>query len=562
MKLTVHRGSGVGHAHGKTALCLCGGGITGALFEVGVLAGFDDVMGRAASNEFDIYVGSSAGASIASFLSQGIPPERAVRALHDANDPFLPLRQEDIYQVRLAPFLKVADLLVRTFLQSVGRRDVHWAAQFATSPLPAGFFRLDRYIQFLRDFFAREGLSNHFAGLAKELYVVAHDLDSAERVVFGAGELRDVEIAMAVAASSAVPVFFEPVRIGERDFLDGGIGQVDHIDVAIAHGARRILVVNPIAPFRSGDGRLRESGFLNIGDQASRIANRTRLEFGIKRYVAEYPGVEVLLLESDAADSQLSAEGIMSLKAKTEIIDQTRAGARQAFTATYAEGIPIEQFGHWVPAEHLPHPGPRRTPAPPAEPVLTVWQMDPAHSRVGFRVGHMVVATITGRFARWSGTLALGLTGLAGGKVEVRIATASVDTHEEQRDAHLRSADFFDSAKFPEMTFCSRWIEPNATGTFDMVGELTIKGVTAEILLEVKDGGRMIDADGWERAGFTARTTIDRRDFGLGWNQRTESGGVVVGEEVEIVLEIEAKREAAPQPLSPGLSVGASHPVP
>jgi polyisoprenoid-binding protein YceI len=155
------------------------------------------------------------------------------------------------------------------------------------------------------------------------------------------------------------------------------------------------------------------------------------------------------------------------------------------------------------------------------------------------------VATITGRFSRWSGTLWLGPSGLAGGKVDVRIETESVDTHEPQRDAHLRSADFFDCARYPAMTFRSQWIEPNAAGSFDMVGDLTIRGVSAEVLLEVKDGGRVVDADGRQRAGFLARTVIDRRDFGLGWNQRTESGGVVVGEEVEIVLEIEARRALA-----------------
>src|SRR5258707_15475598 len=108
MRLAVHRGRASSSSAGKTALCLCGGGLTGAVFEVGVLAGFDDEAGRAAANEFDVYVGSSAGASIASLVSQGVTAERAFRALRDPNHPYFSLRRQDVFAARLGPWLRSA----------------------------------------------------------------------------------------------------------------------------------------------------------------------------------------------------------------------------------------------------------------------------------------------------------------------------------------------------------------------------------------------------------------------------------------------------------------------
>ncbi|HEX6559494.1 MAG TPA: YceI family protein [Longimicrobiales bacterium] len=176
----------------------------------------------------------------------------------------------------------------------------------------------------------------------------------------------------------------------------------------------------------------------------------------------------------------------------------------------------------------------------------TTWQIDSAHTDVGFAVKHMMISTVKGRFADVSGTIAIDEADLAGSSIDVTISTASVDTRQEQRDAHLRSADFFDVENYPTLTFRSRRVESTGNGEFRVVGDLTIRGVTREVVLEATDEGRGKDPWGNERAGFSAKTVIDRRDFGLTWNAALETGGILVGTDIRISLEVEAvKAEAA-----------------
>ena len=170
------------------------------------------------------------------------------------------------------------------------------------------------------------------------------------------------------------------------------------------------------------------------------------------------------------------------------------------------------------------------------------WDIDLVHSNLGFSVRHLVISKVHGRFARWSGTLALDDQRPEQSRVDIRIESASIDTHEPQRDAHLRSADFLDSDAHPEISFRSTRIESAGDHRYQVAGDLTIAGVTRPIRLDVETLGRTRDPWGGERAGFSARTSLDRRDFGLVWNQALESGGVLVGEKVEIEVEIEAVR--------------------
>jgi polyisoprenoid-binding protein YceI len=178
-------------------------------------------------------------------------------------------------------------------------------------------------------------------------------------------------------------------------------------------------------------------------------------------------------------------------------------------------------------------------------PTAESWTIDTVHSSIGFRVRHMVISKVNGRFTRWSGTLVLDGENLAGSRVDVTIDAASVDTHEPQRDAHLRSADFFDAETFPTLEFRSRRVERKGEDRYRVSGDLTIHGVTREVVLEVEEGGRVRDPWGNERIGFLAKTTIDRRDFGLTWNQVLEAGGLAVSEKVEIEIEVEAVKQAS-----------------
>ena len=173
------------------------------------------------------------------------------------------------------------------------------------------------------------------------------------------------------------------------------------------------------------------------------------------------------------------------------------------------------------------------------------WTFDLAHSSINFTVRHMVVSKVRGRFTRWGGSLVMDESDPAGAAVDVRIEAASVDTGVEQRDGHLRSADFFDAERFPTLAFRSSGIEQAGEGAYRLNGELTMHGVTRPVSLEVEFAGSAKDPWGGLRAGFSARTTLDRKDFGLTYNQLLETGGVLVGEKVEIGIEVEAVKQVA-----------------
>jgi polyisoprenoid-binding protein YceI len=173
------------------------------------------------------------------------------------------------------------------------------------------------------------------------------------------------------------------------------------------------------------------------------------------------------------------------------------------------------------------------------------WNVDATHSGVHFSIRHMVVSKVRGRFAKYAGTIALDEADLTRSVVQATIDAASIDTGVEQRDQHLRSADFFDAERYPELRFKSTRIEQVGDDRYRVLGDLTIRDVTREVALDVEYGGRAKDPWGNERAGFVAKASLDRKDFGLGWNQVLEAGGVLVGDRVDIELEVEAVKASA-----------------
>ncbi len=172
------------------------------------------------------------------------------------------------------------------------------------------------------------------------------------------------------------------------------------------------------------------------------------------------------------------------------------------------------------------------------------WDIDVSHSAIHFHVRHMVISKVHGRFAKWAGHIELDEQDLARSTVDVAIDTASIDTQSADRDAHLRSADFLDVAKYPEMTFRSKRIEKDGDG-YRVVGDLSLHGITREVVLQAEFAGYGKDPWGNQRAGFSAKTSLDRREFGLVWNAALETGGVLVGEKVEIAIELEAVKQVA-----------------
>lgn len=175
------------------------------------------------------------------------------------------------------------------------------------------------------------------------------------------------------------------------------------------------------------------------------------------------------------------------------------------------------------------------------------WEIDSSHSSVHFAVRHLVIAKVRGTFTRWSGTLEVPDGDFSKATVAVTIDASSIDTGVDQRDAHLKSPDFFDVAQYPELQFVGRRVEPRGDAEIDVIGDLTIKGTTREVVLRVEQHGQVKDPWGNVRAAFTARTSIDRKDFGLTWNQALETGGVMVGDRVDIDAEIEAVQQVQVQ---------------
>jgi polyisoprenoid-binding protein YceI len=174
----------------------------------------------------------------------------------------------------------------------------------------------------------------------------------------------------------------------------------------------------------------------------------------------------------------------------------------------------------------------------------TQWDFDLSHSSINFHVRHLMVSKVHGRFAAWKGVLELDDQDLTKSRLEVTIDAASIDTKEQKRDDHLRSADFFDADKYPTLTFKSTQIQRTSDG-YTVTGDLTIKDVTKRVTLEVEGGDQVNDPWGGTRTGFSAKTSINRKEFGLNWNVALEAGGFLVGDKIEIGLEIEAVKKAA-----------------
>jgi len=174
------------------------------------------------------------------------------------------------------------------------------------------------------------------------------------------------------------------------------------------------------------------------------------------------------------------------------------------------------------------------------------WTIDRPHSRIGFSVRHAMVTTVRGAFADYESTLYFDGARPSESRAELVIQVASVDTGVEQRDAHLVGADFFDARRFPEMVFRSTSTVHEGGETFRMAGDLTIRGLSRPVELELDYLGSVLDPFGYERAGFDGTTTIDRREWGLVYNQRLEAGGSMVSEKVRLQFDISAIRSTPP----------------
>jgi len=171
----------------------------------------------------------------------------------------------------------------------------------------------------------------------------------------------------------------------------------------------------------------------------------------------------------------------------------------------------------------------------------TKWIIDPTHSEVAFKVKHLVISTVTGYFRKFEGNAESTSDDFSGATVAFSLAVDSIDTNQSDRDQHLKSADFFDTANFPTISFAGKLV--NQGGDYQLVGDLTLKGITKEVALEVTYGGTVGDPYGQTKAGFEIEGKINRKDFGLTWSAITEAGSVVVSDQVRLQFSVQLVKQ-------------------
>ncbi|WP_447986940.1 patatin-like phospholipase family protein [Nitrospira sp. Nam74] len=293
-------------ARSRLALALSGGGFTGYLFEIGALAALDDIFEDGFNvNHFDFYVGVSAGSAAAALIANGVTPEEILRANLVRERPYY-FERRDIFVPAMGEGFKSIPRAVRQFSQVArlylsNRRDMGLVdlLETAQQSLPGGFYTLDPFARYLEATFASKGLSNAFGALRHPLYIPAIDLDTGQSVIFGEEEWREVPISKAITASSAAPVYFCPVRIGGREYIDAGIGRIPCFDLATQKAADLMVIIHPSSQTGLPSERMpdpnrdpvnaRHRGFLSIADVASRINLEARLGLALDLYQREHP---------------------------------------------------------------------------------------------------------------------------------------------------------------------------------------------------------------------------------------------------------------------------------
>jgi predicted acylesterase/phospholipase RssA len=350
MKTIERRGSAARRA--RVSLCLPGAGLTGALYQIGALAALEDGVAGFDNQSFTLYLGSGSGAAVAAAIAGGVPVDRIYRALLDPADNFFPLERSHILRLDLDEWRRTLTTswvaLRHAAARLTSRADAPTNApghmvvleqlDRLNDSLPAGIFKLDRYERFLAEFFMRRGIPNAFRGMPRRLLIPAHDLDSGERVVFGSPGFEDIPVSLACAATLALPLFFSPVRIDDRHFLDGSLGHVAHFDLAEADGSELAIVVNPLVPVSTarraiptGHGArdsVRDKGLLWIYNQSLRIGAHARLHQAVARVTAE-GRMQVLVLEPEPTDALLFLHNPANLKARRAILEYAYRTTRE-----------------------------------------------------------------------------------------------------------------------------------------------------------------------------------------------------------------------------------------
>jgi NTE family protein len=323
----------------KTALVLGGGGFTGGVYEIGALRAIDLLSVNRTVNQFDVYVGTSAGAFVASMAANGITPEEMMRVVNrQVPTPFRDIDVGTLLRPNFVEFARSGVALpfklariARGLVGQVGSISAMDVVLSLAEALPSGMYSGSGIEDYVRAVLSDPDRTDDFRLLDNELYLAATDLDTCERIVFGANDWDDVPISTAVRASTALPMVYKPVRVKDRELVDGGIVSTTNLDIAVEAGAKFVVVVNPLVPYvndftKTESGLLgtrvrhiSDMGFPQIGYQSFKLLAYQRLHEMARQWEQRYPGVDIVLVEPEPNDELMFQTSIMNFTSRVEI---------------------------------------------------------------------------------------------------------------------------------------------------------------------------------------------------------------------------------------------------
>lgn len=316
-----------------------GGGFTGGVYEIGALRALDLLAVNRTVNQFDVYVGTSAGSFVAALVANGVTPEEMMRVVNqqvptafrdvDRGTLMRPNYLEFAQSMALLPLRLLG--LTRNLVGQLASASVIDVAVGLAEGLPSGLYDGKAIQDYLERVLSDPDRSNDFRLLQNELYLTATDLDTCERIVLGGPEWDDVPISRSVAASTALPMVYKPVEIRGRHLVDGGIRSTTNVDIAVERGAKFVIVVNPLVPYvndfqkviptmlGSRVRRVADMGFPQIGYQAFKLLAHQRLHEAVRHWEEKYPGVDIILIEPDPNDELMFETNILNFTRRVEI---------------------------------------------------------------------------------------------------------------------------------------------------------------------------------------------------------------------------------------------------
>jgi NTE family protein len=325
--------------HSRTALVLGGGGFTGGVYEIGALRALDLLAVNRTVNQFDVYVGTSAGSFVAALTANGVTPEEMMRVVNQqVPTPFKDVDRSTLMRPNALEFVRAGALmplkmlgLARNLLGQIRATSVIDLAVGIAEALPSGLYDGRGIQEYLETVLGDPDRVNDFRLLEHELFLTATDLDTCERIVMGGPDWDDVPIARAVAASTALPMVYKPVEIKGRHLVDGGLRSTTNVDIAVEAGAKFVVVVNPLVPYvndfqkviptmlGSRVRRVADMGFPQIGYQAFKLLAHQRLHEAVGHWREQYPGVDIILIEPDPNDELMFETNILNFTRRVEI---------------------------------------------------------------------------------------------------------------------------------------------------------------------------------------------------------------------------------------------------